>query len=190
MLKQYYDILEIDDSATLADLKKAYRKKAKLLHPDVSKIPNAHEKFILLNEAYEYLQYVKTGNLYNSKTSNYSKQEKQYYTYEDWQKVEREAARERARHHAQMEYEAFTKTGIYRQAMAISTLLDFLSILVVLFIFITPIIGYYLQGIQGFVGGFLIIFVTVHFWTDILIYNRIKPKIRDLIPNFLFRRKK
>ncbi len=52
----YYKILEIDKSATEADIKKSYRKLARKLHPDLN--PNdkeAHKKFQAINEANEVL---------------------------------------------------------------------------------------------------------------------------------------
>src|SRR3954471_17922396 len=52
----YYKILEIDKSASDADIKKAYRKLARKYHPDLN--PNdadAHKKFQQLNEANEVL---------------------------------------------------------------------------------------------------------------------------------------
>ncbi|WP_423999663.1 DnaJ C-terminal domain-containing protein [Maribacter sp. IgM3_T14_3] len=52
----YYKILEIDKKASQADIKKAYRKLARKLHPDLN--PNdktAHEKFQRINEANEVL---------------------------------------------------------------------------------------------------------------------------------------
>lgn len=52
----YYKILEIDKKASQADIKKAYRKLARKLHPDLN--PNdktAQEKFQRVNEANEVL---------------------------------------------------------------------------------------------------------------------------------------
>jgi curved DNA-binding protein len=52
----YYEILGINKNATEEDIKKAYRKLARKLHPDVN--PNdksAHEKFQKINEANEVL---------------------------------------------------------------------------------------------------------------------------------------
>ncbi|TDT45110.1 curved DNA-binding protein [Maribacter spongiicola] len=52
----YYKILEIDKKASQSDIKKAYRKLARKLHPDLN--PNdkkAHEKFQRINEANEVL---------------------------------------------------------------------------------------------------------------------------------------
>jgi curved DNA-binding protein CbpA len=49
----YYQILQIKPTATNAEIKAAYRKLAKLFHPD--KNPGAEEKFKIIKEAYETL---------------------------------------------------------------------------------------------------------------------------------------
>jgi curved DNA-binding protein len=54
--KDYYAILGVDRGASAEDIKKAYRKLARKYHPDVSKEPNAEEKFKEMGEAYETLK--------------------------------------------------------------------------------------------------------------------------------------
>src|SRR6478752_3003932 len=52
----YYKILNLDKSASEADIKKAYRKLAREHHPDLN--PNdkeAHKRFQQINEAHEVL---------------------------------------------------------------------------------------------------------------------------------------
>src|SRR5215467_849415 len=52
----YYKVLGLDKNATEEDIKKAYRKLARKLHPDLN--PNdkdAHKKFQQINEANEVL---------------------------------------------------------------------------------------------------------------------------------------
>ena len=44
----YYKILDVTENSTAAELKSAYRKRAKELHPDRNKSPNAHQEFIFL----------------------------------------------------------------------------------------------------------------------------------------------
>src|SRR5271154_5496563 len=54
--KDYYAILGVERGAGAEDIKKAYRKLARKYHPDVSKEPNAEEKFKEMAEAYETLK--------------------------------------------------------------------------------------------------------------------------------------
>lgn len=52
MIPNHYKILEIEPTASKEDIKKAYRRLALKYHPDKNKSPDAHEKFIAINEAY------------------------------------------------------------------------------------------------------------------------------------------
>ena len=54
--KDYYEVLGIEPSAGEAEIKTAYRRLARKLHPDVSKEPGAEDKFKAVNEAYEALR--------------------------------------------------------------------------------------------------------------------------------------
>lgn len=55
MAKNYYDILGVDKSASADEIKSAYRKLAKMYHPDLNKTEEAATKFKEINEAYECL---------------------------------------------------------------------------------------------------------------------------------------
>jgi hypothetical protein len=50
-----YQALLITQAATATDIKAAYRRMARLVHPDVNKEPNAHEQFLSVQRAYEVL---------------------------------------------------------------------------------------------------------------------------------------
>ena len=55
MAKDLYEVLGVSRDATEEEIKKAFRKQARKLHPDVNKSPNAEEEFKELNEAYDVL---------------------------------------------------------------------------------------------------------------------------------------
>lgn len=54
-MADYYEILEVSRDASKDEIKSAFRKKARTLHPDVNKAPDAEEKFKELGKAYETL---------------------------------------------------------------------------------------------------------------------------------------
>ena len=53
--KDYYEILGVDKDATTEQIRKAFQQKARKLHPDVNKEPDAEERFKEVSEAYAVL---------------------------------------------------------------------------------------------------------------------------------------
>jgi DnaJ-class molecular chaperone len=111
-LYDFYKILEIPRDASLDEIKKAYRNKAKLVHPDVNDSPKASEVFAVVTEAYEvlsdenkrYMHDVKLNYIDAAKTE--AERKKQYYgssikndTYTnfhyDWNSFEKAGVREK-----------------------------------------------------------------------------------------------
>lgn len=54
--QEAYSLLDISEAASDTEIKKAFKTKAKYLHPDVNKEPDAQDKFKKINEAYTAIQ--------------------------------------------------------------------------------------------------------------------------------------
>ena len=63
--RDYYELLGVSKDADEQTIKKAFRKLARELHPDVSKEPDAPERFREVTEAYEVLSSSETRALYD-----------------------------------------------------------------------------------------------------------------------------
>ena len=55
MAKDLYEILGVSKDASDSEIKKAFRRRARELHPDVNKAADAEDQFKELNEAYDVL---------------------------------------------------------------------------------------------------------------------------------------
>lgn len=100
--KDYYQVLGVPKDAPAKDIKSAYRKLARKLHPDAN--PNdpkgAEEKFKELQEAYEVLSDAEKRKKYDALGSN-------------WQQAERQAETQRRYRSAQQEdvFSQFDQSG-------------------------------------------------------------------------------
>src|ERR671914_2488297 len=63
--RDYYEVLGVRRDAAGGEIKKAFRKLARELHPDVSDAPDAEERFKEAVEAYEVLSKSETRELYD-----------------------------------------------------------------------------------------------------------------------------
>ncbi|MBR2386574.1 DnaJ domain-containing protein [bacterium] len=55
MARNYYEILEVKENASIEEIKSSYKRLVKKYHPDISKVENAEKIFKEINEAFDTL---------------------------------------------------------------------------------------------------------------------------------------
>lgn len=107
-MKTYYNVLEIEPNATINDIKRAYKKLALRFHPDINKEIDANEKFIEIQEAYEFLSNAEKRKAYDELIFNKQNSKKQTEDFENWKKQ----AYENAEKYSKTEYNKFKENII------------------------------------------------------------------------------
>ena len=151
----YYEILGVSRDATPAEIKRAYRRKALEFHPDRSTDPNAHEKFIQINEAYDFL--INQGN-YNDPYQ---------VSQDDWEESLRVASRNRAQEEARMRYEEYLNSDFYKAQLETAQSFDYVYLAISIFMLIIfPILTISLFGFGGAVVSVIAnLFMSPFTWT-------------------------
>lgn len=72
-LYKAYRLLNLSPKASIGEVKQAYRRLAKQVHPDINPAADANEQFIAINEAMDYIIAVRTGKLYDKQKGAYHK---------------------------------------------------------------------------------------------------------------------
>jgi hypothetical protein len=166
----YYQLLGLNLNASLEDIKKAYRQKARLYHPDINHEPDAKDKFILVTEAYEFL------------VANYGKlghdDEAYRQAMEDWRKYRQDRSRQRARAYARSTYVQFKNTNFYKTTRIFDATRIIFSLILSILMILATIGGYIIRlrdpipGLEGpSVFSFLMLLVlSMLFFIISLIY--------------------
>jgi len=71
--KKYYKILGLSESASKKEVKRKYKKLVKKCHPDINPDPKAHDEFILITEAYDFLMESERSKKKSSKSTTTTK---------------------------------------------------------------------------------------------------------------------
>ncbi|MFN6945944.1 MAG: J domain-containing protein [Cytophagaceae bacterium] len=137
MRAHYYKILGLEEGVSDDKVKKAYKKLAKRFHPDINPSPDAHQKFLKIQEAYDVIINKKLISVTNTAFDpELAIRKEKKRRYEAWLKEVRRKAERRTRRN----YLSFRNSGYFTFARV--------SFLVLLFI--------------GF--GFLVLPVMVFFY--------------------------
>ena len=152
IFEKYYRTLEIPSGSTDGEIKAAYRRLAKLYHPDKSGDPNTRDKFIDVNEAYEVLlrreEYVRDALLRYQK-----RKEAQSAIRQPRGREYASGARERAMGNSYKRYNDFEKSPLYRTAVVFNSAFNYVFVGIGVMMIISPFIGYYNEVTYGRTGG-------------------------------------
>ena len=132
-LADYYEILSIPANSSIDEIKKAYRKKARLCHPDINPAPDAKDLFINITEAYEFL--ISNHNKIKTNEQAY------FQAMEEWRKYRQDRARRRATAYARTSYSSFKNTKFYKT----TKILDKTAI-IISFVFSIMILAFTIYG--------------------------------------------
>ncbi len=134
-LADYYRILGLPVNSSFDEIKKAYRQKARLYHPDINPSPEAKDMFIRATEAYEFL----IANFDKMTTSD---GEAYRQAMEDWRKYRQDRSRQRARVYARTSYVRFKNTKFYKTTRILDGTSIIFSLIISIMVLLITVFGY------------------------------------------------
>ena len=154
-------------SVNMEELKRLYRERAKVLHPDRNDNKASHDDFILLGEAYEFYKQM-LAQAEEKKREEFFKSKKypERYYNEKWNVEKRKAARKKAAERAKMKYEMFEKKGYYKRLDKLFYVMDvirFLAAIAMLSVF--PIFMFIQDQFRGLIIALFVQFITYRLWS-------------------------
>jgi hypothetical protein len=129
----YYRILGIPSDSTLDEIKTAYRKKARLYHPDINNSPDSADRFIEATEAYDFLV-AHYGQPFSD--PDYDK------IIEDWRKYRQERSRQRAHYYARNSYTKFRNSKYYKSTRILNNSAIIFNFAISVLVFFYTIAGF------------------------------------------------
>jgi len=131
--QDYFKVLGLNTDASIAEIKKAYRLKARMFHPDLNHSPDARENFILVTEAYEFL----IANFDRLKNDNAFS-----VAMDEWRRSMQNRARQRASAYAHASYNQFRNSGFYRTTRIFDLTRVVFGLILSIIIIIFTILGF------------------------------------------------
>lgn len=149
-MKNYFAILELDETATGDDVRRAYRRLVKLYHPDAGGSEEDQGRFIEITEAYDYLvdparRRRHAAYLVHRQTHTYTPAAREA-DYKAWVQREEMLARVRMkRKQQQMEEEAFKRSLAYKVLRGVNKIYNILFLIFCTAVISIPIYKYFHQ---------------------------------------------
>jgi hypothetical protein len=137
LISEYYAILGLPLNSSSEEIKKAYRKKARLYHPDINPNPDAKEKFILATEAYDFL--IESHNREALDEQDY------FRIVEEWRKYRQDRSRQRAQYYARSSFEKFRNSKYYKSTRILNISTIIFNFAIALMVLIFTVFGYILR---------------------------------------------
>lgn len=134
---EYYKLLDLPRDCSIDQIKKAYREKARMYHPDVNHSPDAKEQFIKVTEAYDFL--------ISNHDKELSDEEEFARLMEEWRKYRQERSRMRAHYYAHKTYSNFKSSKYYKSTKELNGYVIVVNFSIAIMVFIYTIIGYIIR---------------------------------------------
>ena len=134
VLSEYYRLLDLSEDSSVDDIKRAYRLKARLFHPDINHSPDAKENFIAVTEAYDFLI------SYHDKIK--ANEEAYHAAMDEWRRYRQNTARRRAQHYARRSYSSFKGSKLYRTTRLFDGTAIIYGFIISVLVIVYTILGY------------------------------------------------
>lgn len=133
-ITDYYKILGLTANSSIDEIKKAYRKKARLYHPDINPSTSAPDMFICITEAYEFL--IANHDKIKSDDQAY------FQAMEDWKKYRQHRSRKKATVYSRTSYNTFKNTRFYKTTRIFDGTTIIISFFISIMVLIFTVTGY------------------------------------------------
>jgi hypothetical protein len=140
----YYEVLGLPVNSSIEEIKKAYRQKARLYHPDINPSPGAKELFIKATEAYDFL----ISNHDRIKTD----EEAYNQAMDDWRKYRQTRSQRKAAAYARTSFINFKNTKFYRTTRILDGTSIIFSLIISIIVLVYTIYGYVFRLRHPFKG--------------------------------------
>lgn len=184
-MNKYYQILELPAGASKKKLRSAFRRLAKLYHPDINGSEEAKIKFLQITEAYDSLYYGKTVRKRFSSSSKNDKPPPPRETVEEKRQRYAKARTKKSTERNKKEAEAFRNSHFY-DIFQILKFIVRLAALFIAFLFITLPVMAFLSGLDLSDNFHLVLFFLVGLGLSYKLYKNRRNYFKIGPLNFSF----